>query len=186
MPKTPATEEIVPEPYRKLLKQLMADAHELLLAGKELPARIYLGSTQAELLQAVPVDTSSPDSKAESAQHARRVATFIDADFMVMVMEGWGLPADKINEHQAIVAKYGSVSRYPKRLDVVGFQLETRHGFFNATAPILPVPPSKKRRKMGAVAWVEADHAKGTFADILVHLPKPRPSTGADDGTKAA
>jgi len=33
------------------------------------------------------------------------------------------------------------------------------------------VPPSKKRRKLGTIAWMQADDAQGTMAGVLARLP---------------
>jgi len=131
---------IIPEQYRKILQQLLADAHESLLAGKELPSTYYIGSTAAEVLQTVPVDTSSQGAKEASARQAKRMATYLDADFVVLVTEAWALPRNKVKDTKAILSKWGSVGQYPGKLDVAWFQLESRHGLFNAQAPIPYAP----------------------------------------------
>lgn len=118
-------------------------------------------------MQVVPIDTSDDQGKDASALVARRVATYMDADFVVLVTEAWALPPNKVAEAEAILEKYGSVGNYPKRLDVAWFTLETQEGLFNASAPILPVPPSKKRRKLGQVSWLRADESGGMLAGIL-------------------
>lgn len=169
--KPASTISIVPEQYRGILQQLLADAHESLLEGKRLPSTYYIGSCAAEVLQAVPVDTSSQSGKEASVMHAKRMATYLDADFVVLVTEAWALPRNKADDAEAILSKWGSVGQYPGKLDVAWFQLETRHGLFTAQAKILPVPPSKKRRKLGTIEWMRADEAQGTMAGVLARLP---------------
>lgn len=162
---------MVPVQYQPLVLRLLADAREHLQSGGRLPSLYFIGSTEASALETVVVDTASGEAKDSAADHARRLATYLDADFVALLTEAWALPANKLQSYDQVIAKYGSIGAYPKRLDIVFLQLETRHGYFTATAAIRPVPPSKKRRQLGPVKWMQADDADGRLARILPKVP---------------
>jgi hypothetical protein len=162
---------VIPEAYRPRVLHAIDAAQAQLAKGESLPCAYLIGGGEGALLEIVLVDASSPESKDQSVKHAMRVATFLSADFVLLISEAWGLPPDQMLNYDAIIKKYGSLSDYPGHVDQAWFHLETRHGWFSASAPILPHPPSKRRRKLGVVSWHEATHAEGRLARILPKLP---------------
>src|SRR5674476_1095582 len=87
---------MVPVQYQPLVLRLLADARAQLQSGGRLPSLYFIGSTAASVLETVTVDTASEDAKDRAADHARRLATYLDADFVALLTEAWALPADKL------------------------------------------------------------------------------------------
>jgi hypothetical protein len=72
-------------------------------------------------------------------------------------MEAWGLPKDKLHQHQEILDRYGAIANSPYKIDTVSFVLEARHGIWTAQLPITPKAPSKNKRTFGAVTLRSPD-----------------------------
>lgn len=142
-------------------------AREKIGAGQDLQATALLGQCDGDVLEEIPYDTSSIAAKLTSRQHVQHAAAILKADFVLVLMEGWALPADKVAQRKAILDKYGAISNYPGKLDVLHVTLETREGLFAATARIKPKGISKVKRIFEALAFHEY-RAEGTMAGLLV------------------
>jgi hypothetical protein len=161
------TLDLVPSGYRPLLRKLLLEAEATLRGGARIPSVYFLGNTLSGAVESVPILTGSIQEKERSAESARYVADFVHADFVVTLSEAWALPPSKLARAQEILNKYGSISAYPGKQDIAWLNLETLTGGFSASAPILPVPPSKKRRRLGPVTWVRTDSAEGVLSGVL-------------------
>lgn len=137
------------------------------MKGEKVPATIFVGSLASGVV-GIELDTSSYEQKIASATRARNAAILLDADFTLTFSESWGLP-DGLTEKQAtdILKKYGSVSAYPGRCDLVFLQMETKEGMFAGRASILACPPSKKKRRLSPFTWMQSQGAAGILAGIL-------------------
>ncbi len=157
----------IPSAYREVIDPLIARAREFLEAGEPLVPFAFVGNFATR--QIVPVPLQGPDDQAKDAAAVtvRQTAEAIAADFVFLVIESWGLPPDKVDRVEAIVAEYGSVGASPWAIDVVSFSLETRHGLWFAQAPITRKGHSKKKRTFGEVAFRYFAEVEGRLAGLL-------------------
>lgn len=95
------------------------------------------------------------------------MASLSKSEFVVYVSMVWVLPESQLQNTRAILAKYGSIKKYPGSLLRAFVNLETRTGHYCALVPVLPCPPSKMRKKLGAVIWQKTERSKGTLTGIL-------------------
>jgi hypothetical protein len=153
--------------YRKIIDPLIATARGFLEAGQSLVPFAFVGSFSADQAIPIRIETGDDDAKDRSAQAIQRAAAEINSDFIFTIMEAWGLPKDKLPQHQEILDRYGAIANCPYKIDTVSFVLETRYGIWTAQVPIMPKAPSKKRRTFGAVKLQFVDSAKGRFAGLL-------------------
>ena len=95
------------------------------------------------------------------------------ADYVFTVIEGWGLPKDKMSKYDEIIERYGSIGASPYKIDTANFMLETRYGAWGAQVPLKFKAPSKKRRTFAApVMLVFMSGIEGRFAGLLPAKPE--------------
>ncbi len=164
---SPDPYEPLPEEYRDLMRGFISTARRILEEGKPLQSLFFVGTLEPAKWEPIEIDTSTNEARLACAQHARQVAMVIGANFVVQVSEAWSVPAADVSRIEEVLERYGSVSKYPKRIEVASFVLETREGTFGATLPIRSKPPSKRKRTIGEPSFIAADEAQGRFANIL-------------------
>jgi hypothetical protein len=135
--------------------------------GNPFKALMVLINTKSHHAQTLSPDMKSAQTKDASVKFAKHVAKQMSADTMFLMSEAWSLSTKDLLRFEEILDRYGSIGSYPKRIDIAVFQLATDEGWFSATAPILRLPPSSKRRKLGLISWNGADQVEGSFAEIL-------------------
>ena len=157
----------IPESYRENIDPLVAKARDLLEDGQTLAAFAFVGSFAMRRITPVFLDARSEEAKDRSANEIQRTAEAIDADFVFVITEAWGLPKDKLASHRKIVDKYGSIANCPYRIDTVSFVLETHYGIWSAQVLIKPKGYSKKKRTFGEVQFQKIDSAQGRLSGLL-------------------
>ena len=157
----------IPESYRETIDPLVAKARDLLEDGQTLAAFAFVGCFAAGRITPVLLDTRSEEAKDRSAIQIQRTAEAVNADFVFLVTEAWGLPKNKLSSHQKIVDKYGSIANCPYRIDTVSFVLETHHGIWSAQVLIKPKGYSKKKRTFGEVQFQKIDSTEGRLSGLL-------------------
>lgn len=157
----------IPESYRETIDPLVAKARDLLEDGQTLAAFAFVGCFAMGRITPVLLDTRSEEAKDRSANEIQRTAESVNADFVFLVTEAWGLPKDKLSSHQKIVDKYGSIANCPYRIDTVSFVLETHYGIWSAQVLIKPKGYSKKKRTFGEVQFQKIDSAEGRLSGLL-------------------
>lgn len=165
----------IPESYRETIYPLVAKARDLLEGGQALAAFAFVGSFAMHRITQVLLVTGSEETKDRSANEIRRAAEAINADFVFVVTEAWGLPKDKLASHQKIVDKYGSIANCPYRIDTVSFVLETHYGIWSAQVLIKPKGYSKKKRTFGEVQFQKIDSAEGRLSGLLPRAENSQP-----------
>jgi len=142
------------------------DMHRLYLQdGYLIPPTFIIEHNKSVVL--LPVDGSSQQAKDFSAATARKAATVSNSEFVAFVSMVWVLPESQLQNSSTILAKYGSIKKYPGSLQRAFVNLETRTCRYGALIPVLPCPPSKMRKKLGAVVWEKTEGGGGTFDAIL-------------------
>lgn len=158
----------IPTVYLDLIQPLINEARRRLEIGERLAPMCFVGNLTSHQVVSIAIDTRSEDTKDRSAEDIQHAADTIEADVIFTIMEGRGLPKDKIARYQEALDRYGSLSACPWRIDVVSFTLETRHGTWGCSVGLKFKPPSKKRRMFAeAVNLVHVDQAEGRFAGLL-------------------
>ena len=165
----------IPESYRENIDPLVTKARDLLEDGQTLAAFAFVGSFAMRRITPVLLDTRSDEAKDRSANEIQRTAEAVNADFVFVVTEAWGLPKDKLASHQKIVDKYGSIANCPYRIDTVSFVLETHYGIWSAQVLIKPKGYSKKKRTFGEVQFQKIDSTEGRLSGLLPRVRNGQP-----------
>jgi len=95
------------------------------------------------------IDSGNAAAKDNSSLAIQLNAETVNADFVLIVMEAWGLMKKHAPRHHEIVEEFGSIGKSPYWEDVVSFSLETNHGVWFGMAPIRPKPPSRSEGRSG-------------------------------------
>ena len=158
----------LPPKYEELIMPLVSKAKGFLEAGEDLSAIAFIGNFETKQTIPVVLNTASDETKDASARAIALIAAEIEADFVFNIMEGWGLPKDKLDRFEEIVERYGSIGASPYKIDTANFMLETRHGIWGCQMPLKFKAPSKKRRTFaGQVIFQFMDGAEGRFTGLL-------------------
>jgi hypothetical protein len=157
----------LPDSYLELIAPFIAQARGFLESGEKLSSIAFVGNFATREMTPILIDSGNDAAKDGSSLAIQLNAETINADFVLIVMEAWGLMKKHAPRHQEIVEEFGSIGKSPYREDVVSFSLETNHGVWFGMTPIRPKPPSKKRRTFGVVNFIYADGVEGRFVGLL-------------------
>lgn len=158
----------LPEPYLEVVLPFIGKARSFLEKGESLSPIAFVGNFASGRLIPVVIDTASDEAKDSAALAIRMAAESVEADFVFTVMEGWGLPKDKVARYEEIIERYGSIGACPWKVDTANFMLETRHGVWGAQVTLKPKPPSKKRRTFATPVNLSfMDGVEGRFVGLL-------------------
>ncbi len=158
----------LPDRYTKLIAPLIEKAKGFLEAGETLSPIAFVGSFDSGQVIPILINTSTEEAKDQSAQAIRLSVETIDADYVFSILEGWGLPKDKLHRYEEIIERYGSIGASPWKIDTANFLLETRHGIWGAQIPLKFKVPSKKRRMFAVPVVLQfMDGAEGRFMGLL-------------------
>jgi len=157
----------IPEKYLEVVSPLIAKARNFVESGESLAPIAFVGNFATRQILHVALGTADDDTKDRSALAIQMAAAQLDADFVVTVMEAWGLPKDKVRRHEEIRERYGSIGNSPYRVSVASFIAETRYGIWAAQVLLKPKGHSKKRRTFGDATFLRMDSAEGRFVGLL-------------------
>ena len=163
----------LPPRYREIIWPLIEKAKGFLEKGESLSPLAFVGNFDTGQVVHILIDTLDESRKDASALAIRLAAESMAADYIFTVIEGWGLPKDKILKYEEIIERYGSVGASPYRIDTANFMLETRYGVWGAQVPLKFRAPSKKRRTFAVpVALIFMSGIEGRFAGLLPAKPE--------------
>lgn len=157
----------LPSAYQEIISPYIATARGFLESGEKLSAIAFVGNFSTKEMVQVTLDFHDDASKNSSTLAIQMSAKSIDADFIFIAMEAWGLKKKYVPRYKEILEEFGSIGNCPYREDIISFSLETANGIWSGTAPIRPKPPSKKRRTFGELTFIFADGVEGRFAGLL-------------------
>lgn len=170
------TKNSPPQAYLDIVNGLMEQSKGMLERGESLTPYAFVGNLTTRQILAVQVDSSSDDAKERSSRTIKAAALHCDADFVFTIMEAWALRPDKADQYGQVIAEYGSIGASPYAIDVCSFFLETRYGVWMASPPILPKPPSKKKRTLGKIEFHPHTQTSGRFTHLLPARDEPSPT----------
>lgn len=99
-----------------------------LAEGKELSHMFILINLAKREVKSIVALYNDDLQKDVVSQNIRDEVKRFNADAIISAVEGWSLePKDTLN-YQAIIQKYGSISNYPDKIEVVSFFVETGDG----------------------------------------------------------
>lgn len=159
--------QTLPTPYLQVVEHVAQTAKGFLEDGKVLSPLIFVGNFESNSFMPVLIDTSSEETKSQSAAQARHLATLINADYSLTVTEAWGLMGSQAKNYEKIIKKYGSIGNSPYREDIVSFFLETKFGVWQAICPVKPLGLSKKKRTISTPELRKIEGFSGTLTQIL-------------------
>ena len=157
----------VPEQHRDWVAGVVEKVESQLRDGDEVMPMGVIHSATENSLNFVGTSFSSEQEKNAFAHFMRFTCKKLDADAVLFVSEAWALKPSKMADYHAIIEQYGSIGESPHRIDNVIFVLETASLNYMCTAPILPCPPSKKRRRLESPAKFMVANAGGRFSQML-------------------
>jgi len=158
----------LPPRYHEMIRPLIEKAKGFLEKGESLSPLAFVGNFESGQVVPILINTLDDNRKDASAIAIRLAAESMAADYIFTVIEGWGLPKDKVSKYEEIIEKYGSVGASPYKIDTANFMLETRYGVWGAQVPLKFKAPSKKRRTFAApAALIFMDGIEGRFAGLL-------------------
>ena len=157
----------IPTAYREVIDPLIAVARQIVEGGEPLVPVAFAGNLESRHMQQVMLRASSTQAKDESAELVRRLAQEIDADFVFIIMDAWGLPPEKISRYDEILEEYGSIGASPDRIDIVAFTLETRHGTWVAQSEVKDGPPGGSEQTFDDPKLLLVPGAEGRFTGLL-------------------
>jgi hypothetical protein len=144
-------------------KNLEKDGH--------LVAFAMVGNSMTDEVIPVGFGTGSEEEKDKAAHFIRIVAHQIKANFVLLIVDAWGLPKEKMKDYQKILSIYGSVAASPYRVDTVGFILETKAGTWFSQVEQKKHGLSNKKKTFGEVKFLQGQ-GDGRFANLLEPLDK--------------
>ena len=158
----------LPPRYHEIIWPLIEKAKGFLEQGESLSPLAFVGNFDTGQIVSILIDTLDDSRKDASAVAIRLAAESMAADYVFTVIEGWGLPKDKMLKYEEIIERYGSIGASPYRIDTASFMLETRYGVWGAQVPLKFKAPSKKRRTFAApAALIFMSGIEGRFAGLL-------------------
>lgn len=114
---------------------LLTDIRRKLVEDGELPATMFLFGDRLVVYE---LNTELEYAKDVDAARLRELARENHAEAAILAGEGWTLPDHLLDQRPAIVAKYGSVSACPDRIEVVFLGVETSTmGHWLVEAPLV-------------------------------------------------
>lgn len=163
----------LPPRYHEIIWPLIEKAKGFLEKGENLSPLAFVGNFDTGQVVSVLIDTLDESRKDASATAIRLGAESMAADYVFTVIEGWGLPKDKMLKYEKIIDRYGSIGASPYKIDTANFMLETRYGVWGAQVPLKFKAPSKKRRTFAApVELIFMSGTEGRFAGLLPARPE--------------
>lgn len=159
----------LPASLAALVWSVIGTAEGFLGRGEELEPVAFVGKADGMTAQPMALDMSSEESKERSADAVRRAARALGADFALLLAESWMPREEDPGKLRRLMEIYGSVSAMPRKLrkEVALVSLETREGVWIALPELLPCPPSKKKRKLGAIEFMKTEASSGRFMHLL-------------------
>lgn len=164
----------MPTAYRAIIEPLISTARGLLERGETLQPIALVGNLSRSEVQQVLINNTNPAAKQASSDLIAQVAAHSAADFIFIITEAWALREDKVSQMAQIIARYGSISACPYRVDSVTFSLETVHGVWVGQVTLQPKGVSKKKRTFGNVRFRCFTEVQGRFLDLLPRTGEER------------
>lgn len=156
-----------PQNYLQVILPLVETARSILERGESLVPIAFVGNFSTNDVQPVIMNSTSGQTKDNTAVAIKAIANAINADFVFIIVEAWSLRSDKIKKAEEIVEKYGSIGASPYAIDIVSFTLETRYGTWVAQCPIKPKGYSKKRKTFSKPEFRHFEDLAGRFTELL-------------------
>lgn len=169
----------LPAIYPPIIEPLIGVARKIVESGEPLASQAILGNLDTRQLRILPFLTGSSEDKDRSAESIRALALAIEADFVFLIMDAWGLPPHLVPRFEEILRAYGSIGASPHRVDIVSFTLETHHGIWVAQAPVIAKRQGGKTRTFGAPSFEHQTEVEGRFMGLLPQKYGPWTDDGA-------
>ena len=93
---------LIPEKYLATIRPFIDQAKVFLEAGQQLHPMVILGSFDSGAKTSIML---GPDDE-DAALSIRMAAKHLNADFVFLITEAWGLPRDKVPFHADIIEQY--------------------------------------------------------------------------------
>lgn len=155
----------LPEQYHKIVSEIITGMRKIMADGEQVYSIMFLGKFGFPLFP-LPMNTENNTSKDQSAIVASAFAKAIEAEYAIMISEGYTLPAKMPMEEQfAMLKKYGSVEECPCREEIVFMTLETLNGVYLAQQPILNL--ESEARGFKDFEFKLTDAIEGRFTNFL-------------------
>lgn len=155
-----------PAKYVSFLSKIIEQAQQNLKNHSQLSPVAFLISHASKKTEILGSGFSNPDEKDFFAETVKQRASKMQADAICFLAESWTLPQKYQTPDmvQSILKKYGSVSNFPERKEIVMINLETDEGVWVGMSDL---KPAKKGKKMVGIKWQKSPELHGRFANLL-------------------
>ena len=161
-----ATDHPMPAAVAALVERFTHACDADLRAGRALKPTAHFGKFGGEL-QSLTIRTASIASKQISVQKIRIAAAKLDADFVLVAMEAWGLPPEHLSNYNAILRDYGSIAASPFKTNLFVVTVETHEGTWSGSTE--QVRHGKFGHKVrGVPDMLFVDKIEGVLAMLLM------------------
>src|ERR1039458_927514 len=107
----------LPPRYHEMIYPPMRGREGFLEKGENLSPLAFVGNFETGQVVPILINTLDDSRKDASATAIRLAAESMAADYIFTVIEGWGLPKDKVLKYEEIIERYGSVGASPYKID---------------------------------------------------------------------
>jgi len=104
---------------------------------------------------------------------ARKVAAEINADAVITTMEAWTINQDDAKNYNSIMEQYGSLSKYPGRIEIVMLMIETPDGTWMGTSEI----ERSQQNNAKTFKDINLEYSPGIEGNFTGILSRPKGST---------
>src|SRR3972149_7244556 len=107
----------LPPRYHEIIWPLIEKAKGFLEQGEKPSPLAFIGNFDTGQVVPILIDALDDSRKDASAIAIRLAAESMAADYVFTVIEGWGLPKDKLSTSAGLITTYGSVGASPYKMD---------------------------------------------------------------------
>jgi hypothetical protein len=161
------TELQLPEPYPSIANGFIEQTRNILEIGESITAHVILLNSTTKKVSFVELNTESKAAKRASSAMVKKVAANMLADCSITITEAWGVSIGDTTPPDEIYKKYGSLSNYPGRVDIVTFSMEIPSGVWFGTSEILEKDTKKKTRTFKSLVIKNMPDMDGNFVGFL-------------------
>jgi hypothetical protein len=155
-----------PAKYTVFLNKIIEQAQQNLKNHSQLLPIAFLISHENKKTELVGSNFSDVNEKDYFAETVRQRASKIQADAICFLAESWTVPEKYQNKDmvESILQKYGQISNFPEKKEIVMINLETTDGLWIGMSDL---KPAKKGKKIVGFKWMKSDNLHGRFANLL-------------------
>lgn len=155
-----------PAKYVKFLSDIIEKAQQNLKNHTQLLPIAFLINHENKKTEIISSNFNDEHEKDYFAETVKQRASKIQADAICFLAESWTLPEKYHSKDMmdTIIKKYGTISNFPERKEIVMINLETNEGIWVGMSDL---KLAKKGKKLVGFKWMKSPEIHGRFANLL-------------------